>query len=116
MKIGEIITGLRNLAQTGSQYRRTVCRLAADTIEAQQKRIQELETTDAVINADRIRAMTNEELAQLLYCSDSLGWCRSLPGCGELLDTDEGIPEVKCIGCLLSWLQQPAKENASEKL
>ena len=43
MQNSEIITGLRNLAQTGSQYRRTVCRLAADTIEAQQKRIQELE-------------------------------------------------------------------------
>ena len=43
MQNSEIITGLRNLAQTGTQYRRTVCRMAADTIEAQQKRIQELE-------------------------------------------------------------------------
>lgn len=43
MQNNEIIAGLRNLAQTGTQYRRTVCRLAADTIEAQQKRIQELE-------------------------------------------------------------------------
>ena len=43
MQSSEIITGLRNLAQTGTQYRRTVCRLAAETIEAQQKRIQELE-------------------------------------------------------------------------
>lgn len=43
MQSSEIISGLRNLAQTGTQYRRTVCRLAAETIEAQQKRIQELE-------------------------------------------------------------------------
>lgn len=65
----------------------------------------------AVTNADRIRAMTNEELAQLLYCSDSLGWCHNLPECGELLNTEECIPEEKCIGCLLSWLQQPVRED-----
>lgn len=43
MKTNDIITGLRKLCGQGTEYRRTVCRLAADTIEAQQKRIEELE-------------------------------------------------------------------------
>ena len=33
MKTNEIIAGLRKLAAQGSQYRRTVCRLAADKLE-----------------------------------------------------------------------------------
>lgn len=61
--------------------------------------------------ADRIRAMTDEELAKLLYDPDSLSekYCKNLPECGELLDTDTGIPEEKCIGCMLQWLRQPAE-------
>lgn len=61
--------------------------------------------------ADRIRAMTDEELAKLLYEIDGLGYCKNLPECGELLDADTGIPEEKCIGCMLQWLRQPAEEE-----
>lgn len=43
MKTNEIIAGLRKLCGQGTEYRRTVCRLAADTLEVQQKRIEELE-------------------------------------------------------------------------
>lgn len=43
MKTNEIIAGLRKLCGQGTEYRRTVCRQAADTLEAQQKRIEELE-------------------------------------------------------------------------
>ena len=60
-------------------------------------------------NADRIRAMTDEELAEMLYCEDSLGWCKNLPGCYRLLDTPDGVPEEKCKACLVKWLQQPAE-------
>lgn len=60
-------------------------------------------------NADRIRAMTDEELAKLLYEIDGLGYCKNLPECGELLDAPGGIPEEKCIGCMLNWLRQPAE-------
>lgn len=63
-------------------------------------------------NADRIRAMSDEELAKLLYDPDGLSdiYCQDLPECGELLDTEDGIPEEKCIACALRWLRQPAKE------
>ena len=64
--------------------------------------------------ADRIRAMTDEELAKLLYEIDGLGYCKNLPECGELLDTDTGIPEEKCIGCMLNWLRQPAEEGGCD--
>ena len=60
-------------------------------------------------NADRIRAMTDEELVDMLYCADSLGWCKNLPECYRLLDTDDGVPDEKCKACLLKWLQQPAE-------
>ena len=43
MKTNEIIAGLRKLCGQGTEYRRTVCRLAADLLEHQQKRIAELE-------------------------------------------------------------------------
>lgn len=64
--------------------------------------------------ADHIRSMTDEELAKLLYEIDGLGYCKNLPECGELLDTDTGIPEEKCIGCMLNWLRQPAEEGGCD--
>ena len=62
-------------------------------------------------NADRIRAMSDEELAQRIHMfvglEDRIPYCQNLPECDALLDTEEGIPEEKCVGCLLKWLQQP---------
>lgn len=66
-------------------------------------------------NADRIRAMSDEELAKTMYACNSMEekipFCQNLPECDSLLETEEGIPEDKCIGCLLKWLQQPAQEE-----
>ena len=61
-------------------------------------------------NADRIRSKSDEELAKMLYNGDDLGYCKNLPECGDLLDTEEGIPEEKCISCILNWLRQPVEE------
>lgn len=64
-------------------------------------------------NADRIRAMSDEELAENLYrfcdLEERIGYCKNLPECEKLLETENGIPEKKCIGCLLDWLKQPAE-------
>lgn len=64
-------------------------------------------------NADRIRAMSDEELAEKLYrfcdIEEQVGYCKNLPECEKLLDTEDGIPEKRCIGCLLYWLKQPAE-------
>lgn len=57
---------------------------------------------------DRIRAMSDEELAQMLFCFDSLRWCKQLPDCVASLDTDAEISEAKCIKCILAWLRKSA--------
>lgn len=60
--------------------------------------------------ADRIRSMSDEELAA--YLADNYdGFCLNKPECGTLLDTDEGIPEEWCVACALEWLRQPAEED-----
>lgn len=60
-------------------------------------------------NADRIRAMSDEELAAFLErvhvdpcsaCCDNLYWCRR-----------NNAPEPVCKNHFLEWLQQPAKEE-----
>ena len=64
-------------------------------------------------NADRIRAMDDEDLAEVLLLFNHLEcripFCKNLPQCEELLDTEEGVPEEKCKQCLLDWLRQPAE-------
>ena len=61
-------------------------------------------------NADRIRAMSDEELAEHLYYGFDLQYCHNYPECVAMLDTKEGIPEARCKGCVLEWLKQPAEE------
>lgn len=65
-------------------------------------------------NADRIRAMRDEELAkgmlQLVDLDDRIRYCKDLPECQKALDDDVEIPADRCKSCLLSWLQQPAEE------
>lgn len=63
-------------------------------------------------NADRIRSMTDEELAAaLLRMLDGDMYCTNRPECGGMLDTDDGIPCEWCAQCLLNWLRQTAKEE-----
>lgn len=49
----------------------------------------------AMTNADRIRAMSDEELACCLMCPYGTEGCNSLDG--------------DCRACVLKWLQQPAE-------
>ena len=60
-------------------------------------------------NADRIRDMSDEELAEFLKrvhvdpcsaCCDNLYWCRR-----------NNAPEPVCKNHFLEWLQQPAEEK-----
>ena len=65
--------------------------------------------------ADRIRAMSDEDLMQYLYALANkdfeLTFCQNKPECLALVDTDEGVPEEHCRACLLEYLQRP-KEDA----
>ena len=55
-------------------------------------------------NADRIRAMSDDELAEIISSNAYTGACN-----------DFGIPHENCGGncreCVSKWLQQPAKES-----
>lgn len=63
-------------------------------------------------NADRIRSMTDEELAQILVSepiAETIPFCQNKPECERLLETASGIPESMCVECALDWLQQPVE-------
>ena len=58
-------------------------------------------------NADKIRAMTDEELANLLEMQAIRPWCTKPPEpCRYINDIDR---YGKCDICALSWLKQVAK-------
>lgn len=58
---------------------------------------------DYTTNADRIRAMSDEALAELL-----LDGCRG-PTCSDQSHNDYG--SVDCFKCRMDWLKQPVKDN-----
>lgn len=66
--------------------------------------------------ADRIRAMSDEELAdtffRIIYCAgDPANWfCKGKKECEDLMDADKDIPDEMCKACLLAKLRQPAEE------
>ena len=64
--------------------------------------------------ADRIRAMSDEELANRMYRyhagSDAIPFCKNLPECGKMMDEGSEIPDENCIGCMLDWLKRPAEK------
>ena len=57
----------------------------------------------AQTNADRIRAMSDEELAELL-----LDGCRGSK-CDDQSKNEWG--SVNCFQCRVTWLQQPAEDD-----
>ena len=65
-------------------------------------------------NADRIRAMTDEELAAMLYddaaVDDKLHFCQNRQECMDAIALDDFISDEKCMGCLLEWLRKPVEE------
>jgi hypothetical protein len=67
-------------------------------------------------NADRIRAMSDEELAKIIVFEsmcEKTPFCQNKQECIDMLDTD-GITEEMCARCALDWLQQPVKEEHYE--
>ena len=56
---------------------------------------------NAITNADRIRAMSDEELAMFL-ADDNRVCPHSHPNCGKYTND--------CKGCFFEWLQKPAED------
>ena len=59
---------------------------------------------DIITNADRIRAMNDEELAEFIPNWSYTNACK----CEEQSYADCNL---KCEECVLDWLQQPAEED-----
>ena len=60
-------------------------------------------------NADRIRAMSDEELAD--FMNKEHDFCKNWPKCMEMLDHNELVPDNWCKKCLLAWLQKPVEDS-----
>ena len=91
---------------------RSVCKkrpkMEGATIEECDLFRNDIERTEPMTNADRIRAMSDEELAKEfadcaigLYCDTRKKWLPELP---------ENVKR-KVFDSLLEWLKQPAKEG-----
>lgn len=70
---------------------------------------------DPVTVADRIRSMSDENLAECMFrvidCEGEFRYCKNLPECITALDNGSEIPDEKCIACLLSWLREGAENR-----
>lgn len=64
-------------------------------------------------NADRIRAMTDKQLADAIIrlhiddCVD-MQFCQNSDRCQGILDSGEEIPKEMCRQCLMEWLKRDA--------
>jgi hypothetical protein len=60
-------------------------------------------------NADRIRGMSDEELAAIIaadFTEEKLNYCQNKPECSAILETADGIiSDEWCIQCALDWLK-----------
>ena len=67
------------------------------------------EKQKTITNADRIRAMSDEELAEEFYAI-MLGW-------SEWCDYHcENRGDDGCDKCILKWLEQPAEEGTDKRM
>lgn len=66
----------------------------------------------AASNGDRIRSMTDAQLAAY-WANHSGDFCQYKPECCEALDRDEQIPDARCAACALVWLRQRAEDPTS---
>ena len=62
-----------------------------------------------ITHGDKIRAMSDGELAELLYSfqnlEDKLKFCKNKDVCTDILDDGKEIPDNMCKECLVEWLQ-----------
>ena len=78
------------------------------------RKLMNIPINPVLTNGDRIRAVTDTELATALYrMLDGDVYCTNRPECGEMLNTEDGIPDEWCVMCLLRWLKKPAEEGLS---
>lgn len=64
-------------------------------------------------NGDRIRSMSDEELAAAMtatFVDEQIHYCQNKQECIDAMDRGDIVADEKCISCLVAWLRQPAEE------
>ena len=79
----------------------TLCRMGADALRAQQER----ENPKPITNADRIRAMSDEELAKMMTFGAGEF------DCYECRRTEDEPCDMNCEERCLEWLRKPEEEG-----
>ena len=74
--------------------------------ELYKRRIGEVSKPKPITNADRIRAMTDEELAEWLD-----GGFRHADWCDISNFPNSDCMEFPCLGCIIDWLKQEVEDD-----
>lgn len=72
-------------------------------------------------NADRIRSMNDEELADAMIMLDvrsgkEIPFCINHKKCTDMLDAGETIPDEMCRQCLIGWLRKEEKREKENEV
>ena len=73
----------------------------------------ELKSVRTPTNGDRIRNVSDEEMAEFILANDlddEIRFCKSKPECNAILDSGGTITNEMCRKCGIEWLRQPAGE------
>lgn len=62
---------------------------------------------------DRIRSISDEELAGILVKTDEVDFCENRAECADDLCAGNDIPDERCKECALRWLRKPANERCA---
>lgn len=68
-------------------------------------------------NADRIRSMTDDELAEIISADmveEKIGYCQNKKECSEILDSDGIISTEMRKQYALEWLKKPARGKQND--
>ena len=73
----------------------------------------ELKSVRTPTIGDRIRAASDEEMAEFILANgldDEIHFCKCKPECDAILGSDGTITDEMCRKCCIDWLRQPAGE------
>ena len=73
----------------------------------------ELKSARTPTIGDKIRAASDEEIAEFILANDlddEIHFCNRKPECYAILDSDGTITNEMCRKCCIDWLRQPAGE------
>ena len=71
----------------------------------------ELKSVRTPTNGDKIRNVSDEEMAEFILANDlddEIHFCKSTPECNAILDSGGTITHEMCKKCCIDWLHQPA--------